>query len=67
MGGHFLDEDIAQFEAPFFQITLQEARSLDPQQRLLLECTYEALENAGIPWLDRMLVFLQEHRFLSMS
>jgi acyl transferase domain-containing protein len=22
---------------------------LDPQQRLLLECTYEALENAGIP------------------
>ena len=48
-GGHFLDEDLAYFDAPFFQITLQEARSLDPQQRLLLECTYEALENAGIP------------------
>lgn len=22
---------------------------MDPQQRLLLECTFEALENAGIP------------------
>jgi len=22
---------------------------MDPQQRLLLECTYEALENGGIP------------------
>lgn len=49
MGGHFLQEDLAHFDAPFFQITLQEARSLDPLQRLLLECTYEALENAGIP------------------
>ena len=47
-GGHFLD-DPARFDAPFFNITLEEARSLDPQQRLSLECTYEALENAGIP------------------
>ncbi|KAK3946793.1 hypothetical protein QBC32DRAFT_401942 [Pseudoneurospora amorphoporcata] len=28
---------------------LNEAISMDPQQRLLLECTFEALENAGIP------------------
>ncbi|KAI9045941.1 type I polyketide synthase [Aspergillus affinis] len=48
-GGHFLKEDVGLFDAPFFNITLQEARSLDPQQRLALECTYEALENAGIP------------------
>ncbi len=25
---------------------------MDPQQRLLLECTFEALENAGIPKHD---------------
>ncbi|KAJ5832327.1 hypothetical protein N7474_000638 [Penicillium riverlandense] len=48
-GAHFLDEDIGLFDAPFFKITLQEARSLDPQQRILLECVYEALENAGVP------------------
>ncbi|KAJ5091765.1 hypothetical protein NUU61_006635 [Penicillium alfredii] len=48
-GAHFLDEDVGLFDAPFFNITLQEARSLDPQQRIMLECVYEALENAGIP------------------
>jgi acyl transferase domain-containing protein len=48
-GGHFLQEDLALFDAPFFQLTEKEAISLDPQQRLLLECTYEALENGGIP------------------
>lgn len=47
-GGHFL-RDLASFDAPFFNMTAQEAKSLDPQQRLLLECTFEALENAGIP------------------
>lgn len=48
-GAHFLTEDVGLFDAPFFNITLQEARSLDPQQRIYLECVYEALENAGIP------------------
>lgn len=48
-GGHFLTEDIGLFDSPFFNITEQEAIALDPQQRLLLECTYEALENGGIP------------------
>lgn len=47
-GGHFLDDDVSRFDAPFFNITLLEAISLDPQQRILLECTFEALENAGI-------------------
>jgi hypothetical protein len=49
VGGNFLKEDIAAFDAPFFSLTSQEATSMDPQQRILLECTFEALDNAGIP------------------
>ncbi|ORY63395.1 uncharacterized protein BCR38DRAFT_410325 [Pseudomassariella vexata] len=48
-GGYFLTQNPALFDAPFFNITQQEAEAMDPQQRLLLECTYEAIENAGIP------------------
>uniref|UniRef100_A0A093XSQ6 Lovastatin nonaketide synthase n=1 Tax=Talaromyces marneffei PM1 TaxID=1077442 RepID=A0A093XSQ6_TALMA len=48
-GGYFLKDDISHFDAPFFNITAQEATSMDPQQRLLLECSYEAIESAGIP------------------
>ncbi|CAI7654524.1 unnamed protein product [Penicillium viridicatum] len=48
-GGYFLSHDCSKFDAPFFQMTKQEATGMDPQQRQLLECTYEALENAGIP------------------
>ena len=49
VGGNFLNIDLAAFDAPFFGLTEKEAISMDPQQRLLLECTFEALENAGIP------------------
>ncbi|KAL3465725.1 hypothetical protein BJX64DRAFT_285328 [Aspergillus heterothallicus] len=47
-GGHFLDGEIAAFDAPFFGIASAEAAAMDPQQRLLLEVSYEALENAGL-------------------
>ncbi|KAL9115277.1 MAG: hypothetical protein Q9187_007346 [Circinaria calcarea] len=47
-GAHFIKEDIAGFDAPFFSMTPEEAECVDPQQRWLLEIAYEALENAGI-------------------
>ncbi|KAI1371047.1 hypothetical protein F4677DRAFT_464565 [Hypoxylon crocopeplum] len=48
-GGHFLKEDIAAFDAPFFSMNPSEVECMDPQQRCLLETSYHALENAGIP------------------
>ncbi|KAH7070080.1 hypothetical protein FB567DRAFT_598626 [Paraphoma chrysanthemicola] len=48
-GGHFLEDDPAAFDAPFFSITAKEAAGMDPQQRFMLETSYLALENAGIP------------------
>ncbi|KAL8803996.1 MAG: hypothetical protein Q9200_006002 [Gallowayella weberi] len=48
-GAHFVREDIAAFDAPFFSISPAEAECMDPQQRWLLEVTYHALENAGLP------------------
>ncbi|KAF5852136.1 hypothetical protein GGP41_000920 [Bipolaris sorokiniana] len=51
-GGHFLSDDPARFDAPFFSIQPAEAECMDPQQRLLLETSYHALENAGIPMQD---------------
>ncbi|KAG9235236.1 hypothetical protein BJ875DRAFT_399470 [Amylocarpus encephaloides] len=47
-GGHFLKEDVALFDAPFFSLPPDEAKCMDPQQRSLLECSYHALENSGV-------------------
>lgn len=43
--GHFMEDDVAGFDAPFFTISQQEAKSMDPQQRLALEIAYETFEN----------------------
>jgi 6-methylsalicylic acid synthase len=45
--GAFL-EDVAGFDAEFFDITPREAALMDPQQRIVLELAWEALEHAGI-------------------
>ena len=45
--GGFLD-DIANFDAAFFNISDQEACWIDPQHRMLLENSYRAMEDAGI-------------------
>ncbi len=47
--GHFLKDDIAAFDAPFFSITPPEAAGMDPQQRGLLENAYRAMENGESP------------------
>ncbi|CAO2654476.1 Nn.00g112090.m01.CDS01 [Neocucurbitaria sp. VM-36] len=48
-GGHFINEPLGSFDAPFFSISASEAVAMDPQSRSLLETTYRALENAGMP------------------
>ncbi|KAH7305246.1 hypothetical protein B0I35DRAFT_362380 [Stachybotrys elegans] len=48
-GAHFLTQNVAEFDAPFFGISPSDAKAMDPQQRLLLEVVYESLENAGLP------------------
>ncbi|KAI1843955.1 hypothetical protein JX266_009821 [Neoarthrinium moseri] len=48
-GAHFLSQDPAIFDAPFFSITRNEAIAMDPQQRYALEASYRAFENAGLP------------------
>ncbi|MDR3662113.1 MAG: sulfolipid-1 biosynthesis phthioceranic/hydroxyphthioceranic acid synthase [Mycobacterium sp.] len=41
-------EDIAGFDADFFNLSDREATAIDPQHRLILETSWEAVEHAGI-------------------
>ncbi|KAJ5425434.1 hypothetical protein N7465_000504 [Penicillium sp. CMV-2018d] len=52
-GAHFLDEDVSEFDAAFFNFTADMSNSMDPQLRMLLETVFEALESAGLP-LDQI-------------
>ncbi len=45
--GGFID-DIGDFDAPFFNVSAEEACWIDPQHRMLLEHSYRAIEHAGI-------------------
>ncbi|KAJ4343988.1 hypothetical protein N0V95_006473 [Ascochyta clinopodiicola] len=51
-GACFLDEDVGNFDATFFNLPAETAACLDPQFRLMLEGTYEAFENAGLTMSD---------------
>lgn len=44
--GGFIDQADC-FDAPFFNISPREARTMDPQQRLVLELSWKAMEDAG--------------------
>ncbi|KAL5041995.1 hypothetical protein BDW71DRAFT_211602 [Aspergillus fruticulosus] len=46
--GHFIEDDVRAFDAPFFSVTAREAASMDPLQRWTLEASYRAFEAAGI-------------------
>ena len=41
-------DNITEFDAPFFNLSVNEAKELDPQIRLLLETAWYAIEDAGI-------------------
>ncbi|PLB53839.1 hypothetical protein P170DRAFT_396789 [Aspergillus steynii IBT 23096] len=49
LGGHFINEDVRAFDAPFFSVTAKEAAAMDPMQRWTLEVSYRAFEKSGIP------------------
>lgn len=46
--GYFIQQDIGQFDAPFFSMTAKEAAIMDPMKRLLLEVSYESIENGNM-------------------
>ncbi|KAI0450357.1 hypothetical protein F5B21DRAFT_529187 [Xylaria acuta] len=47
-GGHFLRDDIYAFDASFFNMSVETAKSMDPAVRLQLESVFEAFEQGGM-------------------
>lgn len=47
-GAHFLKQNVAAFDANFYNLTKAEVESIDPQQRMVLEVAYESMESAGL-------------------
>lgn len=48
-----MKQDVAAFDANFFNLSKVEAESMDPQQRMIMEVTYESMESAGLQ-VDRL-------------
>jgi acyl transferase domain-containing protein len=46
--GHGVVQDAEMFDAPLFEMSPDEARTVSPEHRLFLECAWSALEDAGI-------------------
>uniref|UniRef100_A0A0K0D689 PKS_KS domain-containing protein n=1 Tax=Angiostrongylus cantonensis TaxID=6313 RepID=A0A0K0D689_ANGCA len=57
-GGSFITQDVAGFDAAFFNISVSEAEAIDPQQRILLECVQECIEYAGLTDVSDIGVFV---------
>lgn len=47
-GGFFIEDDLTEFDAPFFNLTAEVAKSMDPQLRLMLEGVYNATESGKL-------------------
>ena len=47
--GHFMKQDPAAFDAPFFSMSAPEAIATDPQLRMMLEVAFECFESGGLP------------------
>jgi acyl transferase domain-containing protein len=58
-GGFFIDEDLTEFDAPFFNLTAEAAKAMDPQLRLLLEGVYQATEDGKLAIISRYAVWLE--------
>ena len=51
-GAHCVPDDVFAFDAPFFNMRPDEAKTTDPQFRMALECALEAAEDAGYSLLE---------------